>query len=71
MAVYETGTANDPKEEEEEGISEGNRKQPEMNPIGGSHGWGKQIVARVRSERAGNLAMYATGIANKTEEEGK
>ena len=38
MAGYATGTANNPKEEEEEKTLEGNRKQPATNPIGGSRG---------------------------------
>ena len=71
MARCVTGTANDPKEEDYEENSEGSHNQPETNPIGGSHGWGKEIRVRARSEMAGNLAGYATGIANdpKKEEE--
>ena len=69
MAGYRTGTENDPEEEEEEENSEGNRKQPETNPIGGSHGWEKEIVARACSEKRGNLAGYATGLSNEPEEE--
>ena len=41
MSRYVTGTANDPKEDEEEENSEGNRKQPETKPKGGSRGWEK------------------------------
>ena len=41
MAWYVMGTANDPKEDEEEKNSEGNRKQLATNPIGGSRGWDK------------------------------
>ena len=33
MARYKTGTENNPEEEEEEDISEGNCKQPSTNPI--------------------------------------
>ena len=39
MARYNTRTENDTEEEEEEENSKGNRKQPETNPIRGSHGW--------------------------------
>ena len=39
-----------------------------MNPVGGSHSWAKESAARARSERSGNLAGYATGIENDTEE---
>ena len=38
MTGYKTGKATNPKEEEEEEILEGNRKQPATNPIGGSRG---------------------------------
>ena len=38
MAGYKTVTENDPKEEEEEENLEGNCKQLETNPIGGSRG---------------------------------
>ena len=69
MAGYATGTSNDPEEEEEEENLEGNRKQPTNNPIGGSRGWEKEIVARSCSERVGNLAGYATGLAKDPEEE--
>ena len=41
MERYTTGIANEPKEEEEEENAEGNCKQPETNPIRGSHGWEK------------------------------
>ena len=63
MAGYTMGIANNPGEEEEEENLEGNRKQPETNPIGGSRGCEKEIVAKARSERVGNLAGYATGLA--------
>ena len=69
MAGYATGTATDPKEEEEEDNLEGNHKQPATNSIGGSCGWEKESAARTCSERAGNLAGYATGLANEPEEE--
>ena len=69
MAGYATGTAKEPEEEEEEENVEGNHKQPETNPIGGSHGWAKESVKRERSEMAGNLAMYATGISKDPREE--
>ena len=42
MDGYKTGTENDPEEVEEEEILEGNRKQPETNPIRGSSGWEKK-----------------------------
>ena len=71
MAGYATGTANYPKEEEEEENSEGNCKEPATNSIGGSCGWEKESAERVHSERAGILAGYATGLANKPEEEGE
>ena len=67
MAVYKTRIENDPKEEEEEENLEGNCKQPATNPIGGSRVWEKEILARARSERVGNLAGYATGLANDPE----
>ena len=39
MAGYTTGTAKEPKEEEEkEENVEGNHNQPARDPIGGSHG---------------------------------
>ena len=69
MSGYTTRTSNKPKEEEEEENTEGNQKQPAMNPIGGSHGWAKERVERARSERAGNLAGYATGLANDPEKD--
>ena len=69
MGGYKTRTENNPKEEEEEEILEGNRKQLEKNPIGRSHGWEKESAARARSKRAGNLAGYATGLSNETEED--
>ena len=68
MEGYATGTANDPKEEEEEENPEGNSKHLATNPIGGSRGWEKESAARACSERAGNLARYATGIANDLKE---
>ena len=42
LAVYETGVANKPKEDEEEENAAENRKQPARNPVGGSHGWGNE-----------------------------
>ena len=69
MAGYATGTENCPEEEEEEENSEGNHKQPETNPIGGSCGWEKENAARAHSERAVNLAGYATVLSNKPEYE--
>ena len=71
MAGYATGTSKDPEEEEEEEEEnlEENRKQPETNPIRVSRGWEKEITARARSERAGNLAGYAIGLANNPKEE--
>ena len=69
MARYKTGTENYPEEEEEEEKLEGNCKQPETNPIGGSRGWEKESAVRARSERAGNLAGYETGLSNEPEEE--
>ena len=69
MAGYKTVTEKNSKEEEEEENLEGNCKQPATNPIGGSHSWEKENAARERSERAGNLDGYATGLANETEEE--
>ena len=41
MDGYKTGTENDPEEEEEEEISEGNHKQLATNPIRVSHSWEK------------------------------
>ena len=38
-------------------------------PVGGSHGWAKESVARARLVRAGNQVGYATGIANKPGED--
>ena len=69
VAGYKTGTENDPEEQEEEENSEGNRKQPATKPIRGSRGWEKESVARERSERAGKLVKYATGLTNKPEDE--
>ena len=43
MFGYATGTANETEEEEEEENAEGNRKQPAMNPIGGSRAWEKKV----------------------------
>ena len=43
---------------------EGNRKKPERNPVRRSHGWAKEIAARARLERAGDLDGYATGMSN-------
>ena len=60
MAGYATETTNDPEEEEEEENLDRNCKQPATNTIGGSCGWEKEITVRARSERAGNLAGYAT-----------
>ena len=68
MAGYTMGTANDPKEQEEEENEEGNCKQPARNPEGGSHGWEKESAARAHLQRAGNLDGYVTGMANKTDE---
>ena len=34
-----------------------------------SHGWEKEIAARARSEKRGNLARYGTGLSNEPEEE--
>ena len=39
------------------------------NPVRESHSWAKESAARARSERAGNLARYATGIANEPKED--
>ena len=61
MAGYALGTSKDPEDEEEEENTEGNCKQPATNPIGVSHGWEKEIVARERSEREGNLAGFERG----------
>ena len=69
MDGYATGTANDPEEEEEGENLEGNLKQPATNPIGGSRSWEKENATRERSERAGNLDGYATGLTNKPAEE--
>ena len=69
MAGYKTGTTKNTEGEEEEENSEGNCKQPATNLIGESRGWEKESAARARPERAGNLAGYATGIANEPEEE--
>ena len=69
MAGYRNGTENNPEEEEEEENLEGNCKHPETNHIGGSRGWEKEIVARARSKKKGNLARYETGILNEPEEE--
>ena len=69
MAGYKTRTVIYLEEEEEEENSEGNREHPETNPIGGSHGWEKESAARACLERARNLAGYATGLSNGTEEE--
>ena len=63
MAGYVTLTANNPKEKGEEENTEGNRKQPAKKHVGGSHSWAKESAARARSQRVGNLARYATGIA--------
>ena len=69
MAGYKTRTENNPEEVEEEENLEGNHKQPETNPIGGSRGWEKEIAVRARSKKRGNLAGYAMGISNKPEKE--
>ena len=69
MAGYATGAENDPGKEEEEENAEGNCKRQATNPIGGSSGWEKEIVTMARSERAVNLARYATGLANEPREE--
>ena len=69
MDGYATITANDPEEEEEEENAEGNYKQPERNPVGGSHGWAKESAVRAHSQRAENLNGYATGMANEPEED--
>ena len=69
MDGYTMGTAIKTDEEEEEGNEEGNCKQPETNPVGGSQGWAKESAARARSERAGNLAGYATRIENELKED--
>ena len=53
MAGYKTGTENDPEEEEEEENIEGNQKQQEMNPIGGSRVWEKEIAASAFSKKKG------------------
>ena len=71
MAGYATVTANYPEEEEEEENAEVNCKQPARNPVGGIHGREKESAARARSQRAGNLDGYATGITNKLEEYGE
>ena len=42
LSGYATGAANDPKEDEEEENAADNCKQPARNPVGGSHGWGKE-----------------------------
>ena len=68
MAGYTTGMANNPGEEEEDENAEGNCKQPETNHVGVNHCWGKESAGRARSERAGKLAGYATGIANEVQE---
>ena len=62
MAGYLTGTANNPKEEEEEINTEGNCKQPLTNPIGGSRGWGKKSWQGHSWKEWGNLSGYATGL---------
>ena len=69
LAGYATGMANDPKEDKEEENMAGNCKQPARNPVGGSHGWAEESVTRACSQRAGNLARYATGTANDPEED--
>ena len=66
---YATGTANDPKGNEEEENAAGNRKQPARNPVGGSHSWEEESAARARLQRAGNLDGYVTGTANDTKED--
>ena len=69
MVEYKTGRENNPEEEEEEGNLEGNRKQPETDPIGGSRSWEKESAARALSEKAEDLDGYATGRTNEPEEE--
>ena len=69
MARYNTGTGNNPGEEEGKVKSEGNCKQSGTKPIGRSRGWEKESAARARSERVGNLYGYARRISNKPEEE--
>ena len=69
MAGYATVTSNKPEEQEEEENTEGNFNHPEMNPIRGSRGREKENAARVRPERAGNLAQYATGLAKKPKQD--
>ena len=69
MDSYATGTANDPEEEEVEENAEGNRKQPVLNPIRGSHIWEKESAARSRSERARNLPGYAMRLANEQKDD--
>ena len=48
---------------------ERNCKQPETKPIWVSRSWEKESAARALSERAGNLAGYATGLSKEIEEE--
>ena len=41
LSGYATGIANDPEEDEEKEYASRNHKQPERNPVRGSHDWKK------------------------------
>ena len=69
LAGYATGTANDPEEDEEEENAAENRKQTARNPVGGSHGWGKEnapisapSMMGVPGGEAGRLTKQATAL---------
>ena len=71
MVGYSTGTAKDYKEEEEEEKFGRESQAAGDKPYRGKSRLGKENAARACSERVGNLAVYATGISNKPEEEKK
>ena len=69
MARYNIGIEKNPEEKEEKENSAGNRKQPVTNPIREGHVWEKEIAAKARLGKRGNLARYVTGLSDKPEEE--
>ena len=54
-------TANEPKEEEEEENAEGNRKQPERNPVGGESRLGKRKRGKGTLGKGGGPGRVCNG----------
>ena len=72
MDRYAMGLSNEPEEEEEEEYVAGDRKQPEMNPVGGNQGWENEneptsapSTLGTHRGRAGQFTKQATKLTEE------